>query len=179
MIITGSVSTSDPLFVSKKQALSKVQLSTQHKFDLAIGKPLPANLLPWARLATATNKEEIEQVKFAAVAPAAGRPGAAAAPAGPVPPSVAPKHEARARGLIFEALQRQLAEYSNESPEHDERTILRAGTGDDVAMTPRALAALRQIRCEKLTVLHAMGLMGAEEEMTGSSDAVGAPSMYF
>ncbi len=65
--MTITLPNSDPLFREKRAKLQPFQLATQQTFDLARGKPLPAALLPYMRLALATTSEQVREKKNEAV----------------------------------------------------------------------------------------------------------------
>ena len=57
--VTITLPNSDPLFKAKRAALQPHGLSTQQTFDLKRDKPLPEALLPFMRLALATENSQV------------------------------------------------------------------------------------------------------------------------
>lgn len=137
--VTITIPSQDPLFRAKRLALQPHSLSTQQVFDLSV-RGLSPTLLPWLRLALATDEDQVNKVRFPP-APSRG-PGTTPPPSTPPEPSptenLDPNVEKKIADLLSAYIARRLSGY---------KASQKVGSSDQ--HTARQLAASRLIAAEK------------------------------
>ncbi|KAG2424087.1 hypothetical protein HXX76_014763 [Chlamydomonas incerta] len=71
---TFTLPSSDPLYQAKRAALNEAGLATQQTFDVSVSKPLAPQLVPWMRLALASNQQQLAAASLAPETSPAGSP---------------------------------------------------------------------------------------------------------
>lgn len=149
MPLVATISSDDPIYRQKRMALAEKSpnLSTQQTFQLTQSVPLPAEILPYLRLAHASTEAEIAAVTFD---PALAKP-------------VSPENEARVLGQLAGCLHRRLGAYKT-TVEEDDAVIADSTKG------PRETVAAKLVKIEKGILKAALSALIATP---GSDEAVG------
>lgn len=147
LLVTASVSQEDPLYQAKRAALQAVGLSVVQPFALTRTAPLPPQLLPFLRMAHASDMNTLQQVSL--------KPGA--------PPVSAALEQQVLRHLTV-YLRHRLSLYKR--PMWEDLEVINCPSS-----SPRERIAARLTKIEKTLISAALQELGASDEKESASDA--------